>query len=110
LSSLLHNSTDEEDGTKAPPPKKARGQEVTITTTSEDTSYQEEVKELEEECKKGKPRRKKLRELMQATYIGRRDWIIHDIPTVDYIVEIFPLMKKPTHVSCLSFGITPTRG
>jgi len=110
LSSLLPNSTDEDDGAKVPTPKKARGQEVTIKTTWEDTSYQEEVKELEEECKKEKPRRKKLRKLMQATYIGRRDWIIHDKPTVDRIVEIFPPMKKPTHVSCLSFGITPTPG
>jgi len=51
---------DEDDGAKVPTPKKARGQEVTIKTTWEDTSYQEEVKELEEECKKEKPRRKKL--------------------------------------------------
>jgi len=39
LSSLLPNSTDGDDGTKAPTPKKARGQEVTIKTTWENTSY-----------------------------------------------------------------------
>ena len=49
-------------------------------TPEEVTSYQEGVKELQEEEKKEQPRKKRLRKLMKATFIGRRDWIVKDAP------------------------------
>ena len=70
-----------------------------MTTTPEEvTSYQEGVKELEDEEKKEQPRKKRLRKLMKATFIGRRDWMVKDAPPVSTIMEAFPPLKHPNHL------------
>ena len=67
---------------KALPRKKSSGQQV--MTPEDVTAYLEGVKELQEEEKKEKPRKKTVRKLMKATYIGRRDWIVKDAPPVPW--------------------------
>ena len=95
----LFSATDDDRATKPPPPKRPRGGEVTITT-DEVASHEECVLQLQEECKQTKPSKKKLKRLMKSTYNGRRAWVIKDAPPVTEILEIFPPLKKPKHVSC----------
>ena len=80
---------------RAPPPKRPRGESVNLG--EEDVpSYEEGATRL---AAKEKPKKKRLRKLMEATFSGRRVLINDETPSVSTVLQKFPPLKKPKHVS-----------
>ena len=61
--------------------------------------YGEKTERLAQECDKEKPKKKRVRRLMEATHLGRRAWVENDLPRVSEILEKFSPLKQPKHVS-----------
>ena len=43
---------------------------------------------------------------MEATHLGQRAWVENDLPRVSEVLEKFPPLKQPKHVSHSFYGIT----
>ena len=57
---------------------------------------------IQEECSKSKPKLSTLKQLMDATYDRRRQWIKTTIPTVSAVFETYPCLKTSGKiVSCM---------
>ena len=91
-------SESEEETTLAP--KRARGGKV-IMTDEEIQEYEEKTERLAQECAKEKPKKKRVKRLMEATHVGRRAWVENELPSVSEVLEKFPPLKQPKHVSHL---------
>lgn len=63
--------------------------------TEEEQRFQEDVKEMERETAKRKPKVSRLKPLMDATFSGRRHWVKTEMPPVSTIMERFPALKIP---------------
>ena len=50
--------------------------------------------------------KEKERCLMEATHLGQRAWVENDLPRVSEVLEKFPPLKQPKHVSHSFYGIT----
>ncbi len=92
-----HHPSAEKEG---PPAKRLRIESTTQITEEE---YTEAVRELKEEHKKSKKNRSQVRvkELMEATYSGRRKWIMEERPFVGEVLDAFPPLKGTKPVSLL---------
>ena len=89
-------SESEEETTLAP--KRARGGKV-IMTDEEVNDYEERSERLAQEYAKEKPKKKRVKRLMEATHLGRRAWVENELPRVSEVLEKFPPLKQPKHVS-----------
>ena len=78
-------------------PKRARGK--VIMSEEQMQEYGENTERLAQECDKEKPKKKRVRHLMEATHLGRRAWVENDLPRVSEVLEKFPPLKQPKHVS-----------
>jgi len=76
------------------PPSKRR-----CISKIESKQYDDEVEELRKEWKEPKPKKKKIRSLMNATYKRRRDWINESLPLVPEILQLFPPLRTSKYVS-----------
>ena len=93
-------SESEEETTLAP--KRARGGKVILT----DEEIKEKTERLAQECAKEKPPKKRVKCLMEATHLGRRAWVENELPRVSEVLEKFPPLKQPKHVShSFGFGV-----
>ena len=91
-------SEEEENEVTTQAPKRSRGGKVVMT--DEDTQqYEEKAGRLRDECGKQNPKKKRVKRLMEATYNGRRAWVEDDLPRVFDVLEKFPPLKQPKHVS-----------
>ena len=79
-------------------PKRARGVKV-IMTDEEIKSYEEKAERLAQECAKEKPKKKRVKRLMESTHLGRRAWVENELPRVSEVLQKFPPLKQPKHVS-----------
>lgn len=82
------------------PSKRQRGSirldETTVELEQEDEhTFEENVKEMNQETEKRNPKTSRLKPLMDATYSGRRHWIKSEMPPVSTIMERFPALKIP---------------
>ena len=68
-------------------------------TPEDNEVYEEHIEELHEEVTKDKPNRQQVKRLMWATYTGRRRWVENDLPRVAVVLEKFPPLREPKHVS-----------
>ena len=50
---------------------------------------------MTDECGKENPKKKRVKRLMEATYIGRRAWVEEDLPRVFDVLEKFPPLNQP---------------
>lgn len=80
-------------------PKRGRGRRHRVMSDEDRKQYEEEARRLKDECGELKMKKKQVKYLMQATYNGRRVWVEDDLPQVFDVLEKFPLLKKPKHVS-----------
>jgi len=79
-------------------PKRARGGRM-VMTDEDRQQYEEKAEKLIDECGKENPKKKRVKRLMEATYIGRRAWVEEDLPRVFDVLEKFPPLNQPKHVS-----------
>ena len=70
-------------------------------TDEEIQEYEEKTERLAQECAKEKPKKKRVKRLMEATHVGRRAWVENELPSVSEVLEKFPPLKQPKHVSHL---------
>ena len=80
-------------------PKRGRGRRLRVMSDEDRKQYEEEARRLRDECGKQSPKKKRVKYLMEATYNGRRVWVEDDLPQVFDVLEKFPPLKKPKHVS-----------
>lgn len=67
-------------------------------TEDESTTYESNMTLLAEEHSKEKPSLGKIKRLMKETFIGRRNWIMGDMPQVHRVLELFPVLKTSDRV------------
>ena len=67
-------------------------------TEDESSSYESNMTLLTEEHSKEKPSLGKIKRLMKETFVGRRNWIMSDMPQVHSILELFPVLKTSERV------------
>ena len=77
------------------PPQKRSNSDDTIGSLD----YFDSLHELQKELELEKPGKKKLRQLMCATFEGRREWIKVSAPCVEEVLVRFSCLKK---VKCAS--------
>lgn len=85
-------------------PKRARGGTVTLTDDDME-AYRLSTERLAQEWAKDQPKKKRVKRFMEATYNGRRAWVENELPRVCTVIEKFPPLKQPKHVS-LPFSAT----
>ena len=63
--------------------------------------YEECLQELKNEMKQRKKNHPKIKELMKKSFNNRRQWITRNEnpPALLDVLDMFPLLKKPKHVS-----------
>ena len=71
-------------------------------SSSEEEEYQTNLKKLKTKWEKKKRSSKSIRELMDATYGGRRDWILNHEPPVSEVLDMFPPLTVHDMVCCNS--------
>ena len=90
-------STDHQDKENLPPtqPKKKRRncKELVADDVTEST-YEVDVATLLQEMGKENPSKSLLKNLMDKTLAQRRKWIKTELPQVEQILEIFPVLKR----------------
>ena len=73
--------------------------DVTELTLTEINSYEENVEQLTNELSKDHTQTGKVKRLIKKTFMGRRQWIKTDRPSVSDVLGTFPLLKKSLGVS-----------
>ena len=68
--------------------------------TDEEIQEYEKTERLAQECAKEKPQQR-VKHLMEATHVGRQACVENELPRVSEILEKFPPLKQPKHVSHL---------
>ena len=61
----------------------------------DEQNFRDNIKEMECEAAKRKPKVSRLKLLMDATFSGRRHWVKTEMPPVSAIMEKFPALKIP---------------
>ena len=93
-----HREEDAAEEEEDSAPKRPRSVHQPMTPEDNEV-YEEHIEELHEEVTKDKPNRKQVKRLMRATYTGRRRWVENDLPRVAVVLEKFPPLREPKHVS-----------
>ena len=53
------------------------------------------------------PSKKKVKRLLKSTFMGRRKWVIDDIPPVRTVLDVYPALQKSRYVSYIMWIIIP---
>ena len=61
----------------------------------DEQNFRDNIKQMECEAAKRKPKVSRLKLLMDATFSGRRHWVKTEMPPVSAIMEKFPALKIP---------------
>ena len=69
----------------------------------DDEEYDQSVRELKHEMKRGHPRSGKIKELMDKTKSGRRKWIKTSKPSSLELIEMFPFLCVEKWVSVINW-------
>lgn len=91
--------TDDEDtnvDTQSAPPAKRRRDEDSLT---EECEYENNKYLIQSEWEKSKPKLSTLKELMDATFKRRREWIGEYCPSANTVLEIYPCLASGKIVS-----------
>ena len=87
------------DGGASPPAKRRKEDEASEDLYRNDCEYQISKDQLTREMQKKKPNISRVKELMDATYKQRREWIEYNTPSVSEVFVDFPSLKHGKLVS-----------
>ena len=67
-------------------------------TTDDSENHERHMQELAEELKKQNPRSSVVKLLMKHTFNRCRHWVVHDCPSVNDGVAVFPCLNQSSRV------------
>ena len=87
------------DNMDNPPAKRRKESDDSEDLYRNDCEHEISKDQLSREMKKEKPRISRVKELMDATYKQRREWIEYNAPSVSEVFEEYPSLKNGKVVS-----------
>lgn len=66
----------------------------------DETAHARNCSLLKTELGKARPDRESVFNLMERTFIRRRQWILSNLPNVSSVIEEYPFLKKISYVMC----------
>ena len=72
---------------------------------NDELSYTDALIELHKEWEKNKPKKRKIKLLLKASFKKRRLWIDNDCPSVSDTFNTFPMLRKKQWVSITKLTI-----
>lgn len=96
--------TDNGDGQSPPPAKRSRADEDILT---EEGEYLNNKYLIQSEWEKSKPKLLTLKDLMDATFKRRREWISEDCPSANTVLETYPCLASGKIVSEANIMLPP---
>jgi hypothetical protein len=70
-----------------------QNQEIDSMMEDEERKYDDDVTEIQLEAEREYPRKKLLKKLLLETLEKRRQWIRNECPTVEKVLNEFPILK-----------------
>ena len=92
------NDHEEGETESIPPAAKKRKDELFL---EEEGDYEHDKDLIRLEWDKPKPKLSTLKELMDATYMRRREWITHCCPSAAEVLQTYPCMANGKIVSVM---------